>query len=293
MARLAFLGTPELAVLPLEGLVAAGHEVRLVVSRPDRRRGRGGALSPSPVKQAALDHGIETSDDLDRLRELELDGCVVVAYGRLIPDDLVKRFVMLNLHFSLLPRWRGAAPVERAILAGDVETGVCVMRVEPELDTGPVYASRRVSIGEKDLEALRGELVAEGTSLLVELLAAGFDGLPEPVAQIGTPSYASKVQPSELELDFSHSAVELARLVRLGRAFSFQGGRRLRILGARALPGGSGSPGLLDGLVVSTGDGGLELLELQPEGKRAMPAAEWRRGLREAGELRLGREAPL
>ena len=293
MARLAYLGTPALAVPPLEALLSAGHDIALVISRPDRRRGRGAALSPSPVKQAALDHGLEVTDDLDRLRRLEIDGCVVVAYGRIIPEDLVAEHLMLNLHFSLLPRWRGAAPVERAILAGDRETGVCVMRVEPALDTGPVYASRRVAVGDKDLEQLRGELVAEGSSLLVELLGNGVAALPMPIAQEGTASYAAKILPSELELDFGRSAEELARVVRLGRAYCVCGGRRLRVLRARPVAGVEGPPGLVEGLVVSTSSGGLELLEVQPEGKRAMSAGEWRRGLREASELRLGPVLPL
>ena len=131
------------------------------------------------------------------------------------------------------------------------------------------------------------------TELLVELLAEGFEGLPDAVAQRGTPSYAAKIRPEELELDFSRSAIELARVVRLGRAYCFQDGRRLRVLEARVLPDFEACPGLVEGLVVGTGSGGLELLELQPEGKRPMPAAEWRRGIRARGTLRLGRESPL
>ena len=127
--RVAFLGTPDVAVPTLRAIHAAGFEIPLVVTRPDRRRGRGGALTPSPVKEAAVQLGLEVTDDLSALEDVEVDIAVVVAYGRIIPLTLLQRIPMVNLHFSLLPRWRGAAPVERAILAGDRTTGVCLMQV--------------------------------------------------------------------------------------------------------------------------------------------------------------------
>ncbi|MFM7068969.1 MAG: methionyl-tRNA formyltransferase, partial [Actinomycetes bacterium] len=139
--RLAFLGSPEAAVPALDALVAAGHDVELVVSMPDRRRGRGGATSATPVKLAAERLGLRVTDQLEEIARAEVELGVVVAYGRIIPSEMLERTPMVNLHFSLLPRWRGAAPVERAILAGDATTGVCVMAVEPGLDTGGVYAS--------------------------------------------------------------------------------------------------------------------------------------------------------
>ena len=144
VARLAYLGTPDMAVPPLRALVEAGHDVALCVTRPDRRRGRGKEETPSPVKAAATELGIPVSHDMDDLTTAGVELAVVVAYGRIIPARLLEQIPMVNLHFSLLPRWRGAAPVERAILAGDRVTGVCLMKVEEGLDTGPVYAVRTV-----------------------------------------------------------------------------------------------------------------------------------------------------
>jgi methionyl-tRNA formyltransferase len=233
--RLAFLGTPEVAVEPLEALVGAGHEVAVAVTRPDRRRGRGAATAPSPVKAAATRLGIPVAHDLDAVLDARPELGVVVAYGRIIPERVLAEVPMVNLHFSLLPRWRGAAPVERAILAGDRVTGVCVMAVEAGLDTGPVYARRAVPIEDgDDLASLRARLVAVGTHLLVDTL----DGpLPEPVPQEGEPTYAAKVDPEELRLEWSRPAVELARVVRLGRAWATWRGR------APAPPGPAGGPG--------------------------------------------------
>ena len=163
MARLAYLGTPDMAVPPLRALVEAGHDIALCVTRPDRRRGRGGATTPSPVKAAATELGLAVTHDMDDLTTAGVELAVVVAYGRIIPARLLAQVPMVNLHFSLLPRWRGAAPVERAILAGDRETGVCLMKVEEGLDTGPVYAVRTVPLDDDiTLAALRRELVDRG-----------------------------------------------------------------------------------------------------------------------------------
>src|SRR5580704_16357596 len=192
MARLAYLGTPQLAVPPLRALVDAGHDVVLCVTRPDRRRGRGGQTTPSPVKAAADELGIAVSHDMNDLLAAGVELAVVVAYGRIIPARLLAELPMVNLHFSLLPRWRGAAPVERAILAGDEETGVCVMKINEGLDTGPVYARRAVPIGsDTDLVTLRHDLVEVGSALLVECLANGVDGLPVPEPQRGQPTIAA------------------------------------------------------------------------------------------------------
>jgi methionyl-tRNA formyltransferase len=293
VARLGFLGTPELAVTTLDALVAAGHDVALVITQPDRKRGRGGALVKSPVKLAAEAHHIEVSDEMEALRDASLEACVVVAYGRIIPTSLLTAVPMLNLHFSLLPRWRGAAPVERAILAGDRETGVCVMEVVPALDEGGIYAMRRVAIAEKSLDELRAELCELGSELLVELLASGVAALPAPAPQVGVVTYAKKLEATELELDFSRPAHELARLVRLGRAFTFLGASRLRILEARVGPSVGSAPGELHGTSVATGDGSLVLVKVQPEGKRAMDAGAWRRGLQQSAAVHLGRKGDL
>ncbi len=292
MARLAFLGTPEVAVPPLAALVDAGHEVVLVVTRPDRRRGRGPATSPSPVKAAALDLGLTVTSDLAALGGAGAELGVVVAFGRIIPANLLEALPMVNLHFSLLPRWRGAAPVERAILAGDPVTGVCVMAVAEGLDTGDVYARVEVPVGDASLDQLRARLVAQGSALLVDLLADGPGGLPEPVPQVGEPTYADKIRPAELELDWARPAAELARVVRLGRAHTLFRGRRLGVLAARDLgaapAGGDGPPGTLLGDGVRTGGGLLALERVQPEGRRPMAAADWVRGVRPEPGERLG-----
>src|SRR6202521_2267004 len=174
MARLVFLGTPEAAVEPLRTLVRAGHDVGLVVSRPDKRRGRGSALVPSPLKVAAAQLGLEVADSLDAVVGAGAELGVVVAYGRIIPASVLERLPMVNLHFSLLPRWRGAAPVERAILEGDAETGVCLMAVEKGLDTGPIYAVGDTTIDETEsADELRARLVEIGCRLLIDNLSNG------------------------------------------------------------------------------------------------------------------------
>ena len=269
--RLAYLGTPPLAVPPLRALVAAGPEVALGVSQPDKRRGRGGALHPSPVKAAALELGLPVTDRVADVLDAGVDLGVVVAFGRIIPVAVLEHVPMVNLHFSLLPRWRGAAPVERALLAGDDRTGVDLMVVEEGLDTGGVLARAEVPIGpEDDLESLRAALVAEGTRLLLEGLASG---LGPPVPQEGEPSYAAKLEPHEHELDWTAPAVDVHRRVRVGGAWTTHRGRRLKVHRANVPPRG-------DGPVVPAADGGVELVEVQPEGKGRLPAADWARGAR-------------
>jgi methionyl-tRNA formyltransferase len=283
--RLAYLGTPEVAVGPLRALVEAGHEIALVVTRPDKRRGRGGALQPSPVKAAAIELGLVVTDRVDDVVEAGAELGVVVAYGRLIRPHVLAALPMVNLHFSLLPRWRGAAPVERAILAGDPVTGVCVMALEEGLDTGPVYACEERPIGsDETLEEVRGALAETGARMLVELLATG---LPPPRPQEGEPTYAAKIEAEEHHLDWTRPAVELHRVVRLGNAWTTFRGRRLRVLRARCAPGADLGPGELDAgaMLVGTGDGALALVEVQSEGKGPQPAGAWRNGVRlQAGE---------
>ncbi len=196
MARLVYLGTPEAAVEPLRALVDVGHEITLVVTRADKRRGRGNELIPSPVKVAAAELGLPVTHSLDDVAPTRSELGVVVAYGRIIPTDVLDAVPMVNLHFSLLPRWRGAAPVERAILEGDAETGVCLMAVEAGLDTGGVYAREQTTIGDDETaDELRERLVAIGCRLLVEHLSGGRAGLPVPRDQAGEPSYAEKIRP--------------------------------------------------------------------------------------------------
>jgi methionyl-tRNA formyltransferase len=308
MARLVFLGTPAAAVPPLRALVAAGHDVAFVVSRADKRRGRGSDLLPSPVKAAAIELGLSVTDSLDDVAASGAELGVVVAYGRIIPSSLLDVVPMVNLHFSLLPRWRGAAPVERAVLEGDAETGVCLMAVEKGLDTGPIYAVGDTTIDEHEsVEELRARLVEIGCRLLIENLSNGVAGLPIPRDQVGEPTYAEKIRPEELELHWERDANHLSRVVRLGRAWTTFRGRRLRVLeaavepwvrpesavagepvGASATGGRSNaaasegaSPGSLSGEVVTAGEGThLRLIRVQPEGKQPMAVADWLRGAR-------------
>jgi methionyl-tRNA formyltransferase len=272
----------------LRALVGAGHDVALVVSQPDRRRGRGPELSPSPVKAAAAELGLPVSAKVDDVLTVGAELGVVVAFGRLIKPHVLAHLDMVNVHFSLLPRWRGAAPVERAILAGDTETGVCLMALEEGLDTGDVYACERVVIGpDETADELRRRLTEVGTELLVAALERGRESLPTPRPQTGEPTYAAKLDPGDLHLDWTRPAVELHRLVRLGRAWTTVRGRRLEVVRARVTPGPPpGPPGRLEALVVATGEGGLELVEVKPEGRGVVPAESWRRGARLAdGEV--------
>lgn len=282
--RIAYLGTPELATTTLRALVDAGYEVPLVVSMPDRRRGRGADLMPSPVKTAALELGLPVTDDLGALHSLiddgELDLAVVVAYGRIIPAALLDRLAFVNIHFSLLPRWRGAAPVERAILAGDETTGVCLMDLAEELDTGAVYRRAETAIGpDETLDELRGRLVEIGTRQLIDALA---EGLGEREPQTGDPVYAHKISADERELDWSQSAVALHRRVRVGGAFTTWQGKRFKIHRTRVATGTDGP------IVVPAGEGRLELLEVQAEGKPRMEASAWANGARWSAEQRFG-----
>ena len=262
----------------------------LVVSRPDRRRGRGGALLPSPVKATALDLGLTVSERVDDVIDVGADLGVVVAFGRIIRPHVLAALPMVNMHFSLLPRWRGAAPVERAILAGDSTTGVCVMAVEEGLDTGGVYGCVEVPIGPEDtLEGLRAGLADRGTELLLGLLR---DGLPDPRPQEGEPTYADKIEPHEHRLEWNRPAVEVHRVVRLGQAWTTFRGARLKVRRARVVPQGTEvpPPGVIDAdrLVVGAGDGGLELDEVQPEGRPVQSASAWRNGARLRPGERLG-----
>lgn len=291
--RIAFLGTPQAAVPMLSALVETGFDVPLVVSQPDRRRGRRSQPSPSPVKAAALDLGLDVSHDPYDLVDLDVDLGVVVAYGRLLRRDLLEQVAMVNVHFSLLPRWRGAAPVEHAILAGDARTGVCIMRITEGLDEGPVYRCVETAIDDDEpAAALTTRLADLGAELLVDVLSA----LPEPVPQEGEVTTALKVDRSENQLDFTLPAVELHRRVRIGRAWSVFRGERLGIEESRVILADDPTADAVDddrpgrlhlvtdregdrSVLVATGDGSfLRLLLVKPAGKRSMAAIEWWNG---------------
>ena len=297
--KLVYLGSPEAAVKPLHALVEAGHEILLVVSQPDRKRGRGSALVPSAVKATALELGLPVSDKASDVLDAVNAGAelgVVVAFGQLIRQPLLDALPFINLHFSLLPRWRGAAPVERAILAGDTETGVCLMGLEAGLDTGPVYEVVTTPIHDSDsLSSLRSRLVDIGAEMLVRRLAGGFETLGSAEPQVGESVYAAKIDPAEYAIDWSKPAGDIARLIRLGSAWTTFRGKRFKILEAEvtdasdafevdsstdiAGPSGIGAvPGAIAGLTVSAGEGCLALRRVQPEGKAPMDAQSWRNG---------------
>jgi methionyl-tRNA formyltransferase len=260
-----------MAVPTLRAIVETGHDVALVVSAADKRRGRGGALVPSPVKAAAVELGLPVTDRVDDVLDLDppAELGVVVAFGRLIRPHVLAELRMINVHFSLLPRWRGAAPVERAILAGDEVTGVCVMDVEEGLDTGAVYRREEVEIGiDTTADELRAVLVDVGTRLVLDALD---QGLGEPEPQVGEPVYARKIDPAELHLEWASPAVDVHRLVRLGGAWTTHRGRRLKVWRTSLDPTGNG-------IVVPTGSAPIEVLEVQPEGKARMPAPAWANG---------------
>jgi methionyl-tRNA formyltransferase len=287
--KLVYLGSPHAAVAPLKALVAAGHEVMLVVSQSDKRRGRGSELSPSPVKAAALELGLAVTDRPDDVLEAVAAGAelgVVVASGRLIKPHLLDAVRFVNIHFSLLPRWRGAAPVERALLAGDTETGCCLMALDVGLDTGPVYAVERVPIHETQTAgSLLATLVGAGSKMLVDHLADGFTSLGTPVPQVGEATYAAKLNPSEFRLDWLTSATEINRWVRLGGVWTMFRDKRVKVYSASVSEGVSHlEPGEIDTstaavLRVGAGSGtALEITTVQPEGKAAMDAGSWRNG---------------
>lgn len=277
---LVFLGTPPAAAVVLEQLVEAGFHVVHVVTRHDAKRGRGSSMTPSPVKEVALRLGLPVSHDLEWIRSNSSRNMlgIVVAYGRIIPLSVLIDTPMINIHFSLLPRWRGAAPVERAILAGDSTTGVCIMDIEETLDTGAVYSRAEVAITDSStVQTLTNELANVGAQLLISTLNVGL-GTPTPQGDGAT--YAKKISTEEARIDWTASAVEIHRQVRALRAFSVLGGTRIKILEVAMTDGTSTlKPGELESdCYVGTGSGDILLVRVQPEGKGPMAAADWMRG---------------
>lgn len=291
--RIAFFGTPPDAVPYLDAITGAGADIVLVISQPDRRRRRGAGSDPSPVKAAALERGLavltpeRAGEIADDLAAAAVDLAVVVAFGQLLPGSLLTvvpdRFV--NVHYSLLPRWRGAAPVERAILAGDPETGVCLMRIEAGLDTGPVYARAATPIdGAITAGELRARLTDLGTALLVEHLDRLPAATPDP--QTGDATHADKLTVEEFRLDPNRSAVDLHRAVRAGNprpgAWFDAPGTRVKVWTATIPERDVDVPlGTItrEGLL-GTAAGVLALDTVQPAGKRPMSAAAWLAGRR-------------
>jgi methionyl-tRNA formyltransferase len=280
--RVVYLGTPAIAVPALEALVNSAVEVAAVVTGEPRRRGRRADPTPTPVAEYATKAGLRVAHDLSPLDDPTIDLGVVVAFGTILPRSVLTRVPMVNLHFSLLPRWRGAAPVERALLTGDQRTGVCVMVVEEGLDTGGVLAHEAVDIGMDDTAAsLSARLALVGASLLVDTLTGD---LPTAKPQTGEAVYAAKITPADLVLDWAESAEILERRVRVGGAWTTCRGKRLRVTAVRPIPSqdhlGEGEMRVDAGVVVGARDGCLELLEVIPEGRSPLEAAQWARGLR-------------
>ena len=290
--RVVYFGTPEVAVAPLQALCRAGHEVALVVTRPPKRRGRRQAPTPSPVAQAAAELGLKVTCDLEEAAQIEADLGVVVAYGEHIPDEVLEQRRTVNLHFSRLPRWRGAAPVERAILAGDAVAGVCLMDVASEIDVGAVYRRASTRIGPHETaEELRARLCELGIGLLLDALAGGFG---EPVPQTGEMTWADKISTAELRIDWSAPAEHVLRLVRVGGAWTTYRGRRLKVVDASLVagsgpPGAPGTislgprPGASPAVEVATGGGAVQLVTVQSEGRAAAGARDWSNGARIVG----------
>ena len=297
--RVVFAGTPAFAVPALEALIGAGHRIDLVLTQPDRRAGRGLSMAPSAVKQVAARRGIpvfqpaslKDADALARLREARSDVLVVVSYGLILPQavlDIPPRGA-LNIHASLLPRWRGAAPIQRALLAGDPMTGVCIMQMDAGLDTGPVLLREAVAIESDDTAGtLHDKLATVGAKLIVAALdGIGRGELQALVQPAEGVTYAHKIDKAETCVDWSRSAAEIERQV---RAFNPAPGAVARLRGddvklwrARPLEASTAPPGTVlrvgrDGIDVACGSGAVRVTELQRAGGKRLPADAFLRG---------------
>ncbi|QBF29997.1 methionyl-tRNA formyltransferase [Thalassococcus sp. S3] len=291
--RIVFMGTPDFSVPVLEALVTAGHEIAAVYCQPPRPAGRGKKDRPSPVQARAEALGLpvrhpvslrnaEAQAELDALKA---DVAVVVAYGLILPQPVLDapRQGCLNIHASLLPRWRGAAPIHRAIMAGDTETGICIMQMEAGLDTGPVLLRSRTAIeAEETTGQLHDRLSRMGADLIVEALSSLDDLTSEPQSEQGV-SYAQKVEKSEARVDWTRPAEEVDRLIRglspFPGAWTEMSGARVKLLASR-MACGSGAPGeaLDDSLTIACGQGAISLLSLQRAGKAPQDAETFLRG---------------
>ena len=301
--RVIFFGTPEIAVGPLRAIVAAGFVVDLVVTGVDKRRGRGSQTSPSPVNEAALElHLPVTHDVADAIALVTKNRAnsaseanrylgVVVAYGHIISAEALQALPMINIHYSLLPRWRGAAPVERALLAGDEQTGACIMQVVEQLDAGDILSSATTQISQTDTTAtLRTRLGEMATPLLIDVLSTGVSTTNP---QHGDVVVAAKITHVDLELDWSKPAVVVDRQVRVGGAFTFFNDKRFKIHSLKVASdifiSESGNMMVVnDRVLVACGQGVVELVEVQPEGKPRISAQDWKKGARLDAQSRLG-----
>ncbi|MDP8985367.1 MAG: methionyl-tRNA formyltransferase [Pseudomonadota bacterium] len=304
--RLGFAGTPEFAIASLDALLRSGHRVAAVLTRPDRPSGRGLSVNPSPVKRRALERGLEVyqpatlkgHDAELMLQRLELDALIVVAYGLILPPPVlaIPRLGCFNVHASLLPRWRGAAPIQRALLAGDAATGVTLMRMEAGLDTGPVLAAREVPIADRETAAtLHDRLALLGGELLVETLDAAERGAaqerPQPTDGI---TYAHKIDKAEAVIDWRDDADGILRRVRAFNPWPVAettfDAAQLRVWDAELAPAAEGysAPGTVvaassHGIDVACGSGALRILRLQLAGRKPLAAQEFIKAQRLVG----------
>ena len=293
--KLIFAGTPEFAALSLQAIIDAGHQVALVLSQPDRPGGRGMMLKASPVKKLALENGIEVfqplslkeADAQEKIAAVGAEVMVVAAYGLILPQRVLDmpRFGCLNIHASLLPRWRGAAPIQRALLAGDAETGVCIMQMEAGLDTGPVLLRRGFPIAADETSVtLHDRLATMGAGLIVEALS----GLPRAAGlqSAAGVTYAHKIEKAEALVDWRKSASELDRHIRAFNPFpgaqALLAGQTIKLWQARPVTG-SGQIGQIlavdrSAVVVACGEGALSISELQKAGGKRLPVQQFLAG---------------
>jgi methionyl-tRNA formyltransferase len=290
--KIIFMGTPDFSV-PVLDVLHQAHEIVAVYCQPPRPAGRGKADRPSPVQARAEAHGLPVLHPISLRSETAAktfaahgaDVAVVVAYGLILPQAVLDapRLGCLNIHASLLPRWRGAAPIHRAIMAGDAETGVCIMQMEAGLDTGPVLLRESLAIGPEETTAsLHDRLSALGARLIVTALTRLPDLARQPQSAEGV-TYAAKIDKAEARVNFTRPAIEVDRLIRglspFPGAWTDVAGERVKLLGSR-LANGQGPPGqVLHGFTLACGEGAVEVTVAQREGKRPMPAAEVLRGL--------------
>jgi methionyl-tRNA formyltransferase len=300
--RIIFMGTPDFAVPSLNALVEAGHDVCAAYSQPPRRAGRGKGLSPSPVQLRAEALGIDVMTPVSLkapttqadFAAFAADLAVVAAYGLILPQAILDapHLGCINVHGSLLPRWRGAAPVQRAILAGDKDTGVTIMQMEAGLDTGPMLAMARTPVNDKTAGHLTAEIAELGANLLVDVLANLVAHPPVPQPENGV-TYAAKIEKSEAQLDFSPSAEQVERQIRAfapypGAFFELEG-ERFRILKA-VVSDQHGAAGMTldDCLTIGCGSGAISPVFVQRAGKGAMPTADLLRGFAIPAGTQLG-----
>ncbi|NCN84792.1 MAG: methionyl-tRNA formyltransferase [Sphingomonadales bacterium] len=295
--RIAFMGTPDFAVPALRVLHEAGHEIVAVYSQPPRRAGRGKKLSPSPVQRVAEELGVEVrtpvslkgEEDQTAFAALNLDAAIVAAYGLILPQAILDAPKMgcLNIHGSLLPRWRGAAPVQRAILAGDTETGITIMQMEAGLDTGPMLLKAATPIDGKTAGELTDELATTGADLMVQYLAIPLEFAPE-AQDDELATYAKKIEKQEAHLEFSLAAEQVERQIRAfnpqpGAFFEFQGDR-YRILQAQIRDTSGSAGGILDDqLLIGCGTGAIQPTIIQKAGKPAMDLKSFLNGTKIPG----------